>query len=235
MLNLSFGGIQIPSFIKVTDITETVTPTISATKFKTTFGERVITVSFKVKRDMFITREQKAELLNFIKVNNFGIAKLILPSNVNRYYMAKITKVSDISGERFLGEGSIEFTCYDYKEYSVNKTSHNSSGGSLTIKYAGTESVYPTLTINVTGSCSKIKINFSNSLSNNYLELNGNFKNGDKIIVNQNTNNITINNKVNPQIWHLSSKRNMLINGTNTYNLVSGTATFSVEYNTAYL
>lgn len=235
MLNLSFGGMRIPSFINITDITETITPTLSATKFKTTFGERVITISFKIKRDMFITKEQKVELLNFIKGDNFGISKLILPNNTGRYYMAKVTKVSDLSGGRFFGEGDIEFTCHDYKEYDVNRTSHNSNNGNLTVKYAGTENIYPTVNINVTGSCNKIKIDFSNSSSSNYLEFNGNFKNGDKIVVNQATNKVTLNNNVNPQIWHLSSKRNMLINGTNTYNLVSGTATFSVEYNTAYL
>lgn len=235
MLSLFFGDNQIPSFIKVTDISESLIPSFAATKFKTTFSKRIITIDYEVERNKFLTRSEKIEFLNFIKGNNFNISKLILPGGLDRYYMAKVTNASDINGEIYKGEGSIEFTCFDYREYEATKTTAKASNNILKVNYLGTEDVYPVIKINVKSNCSKIKVNFSNGSSTNFLEFNDNFKAGDILILDQAINKLTVNGINNPSIWHLNSKRNKLINGLNTYTVESGNIDFTIEFNTAYL
>ena len=235
MLSLYFNNVRIPDFIKVVDISESVLPSFaSSTKLSTSFGSRIITISYKVRRDRFITKEQKIELLNFIKGNNFNPSKLILPDNLDIYYMAKVTNVSDITGSRFSGEGTIEFTCFDFRGFEIESTISESSSNRLSINYIGTECVYPKININVQSSCTKIKIDFNNSLSSNYIEFNGDFKSGDRIILEQETNKVLFNGVSTPSIWSLNSKRNKLSYGVNNYSVSSGSIRFTVEFNSAF-
>lgn len=235
MLSLFFGDNQIPNFVKVTNISESLIPSFTATKFKTIFSKRIITVDYEVERNKFLTRDEKIEFLNFIKGNNFNNSKLVLPESLDRYYMAKVTNATDITGEIYKGEGFIEFTCFDYREFEATKTIATATNNSLKINYLGTEEVYPTIKINIKSNCSKIKINFSNGSSTSYLEFNSNFKTGDILILEQSTNKLTLNGVDNSTIWHLNSKRNKLSYGLNTYIIESGSIDFTVEFNTAYL
>lgn len=236
MLSLYFNNIRIPNWIKVTDISESLIPSFEATKFKTTFQKRVISIDISFKRNKNLDKERKSELLHFIKGNNFNPSKLSLPNNSDRYYFAKVTDISDINGTIRKGSGTITFTCFDYKEYDSSKTTAPSSSGKISLKYNGTEEVYPVIKINVTSSCSNIKINFSNGSSTSFLEFNDDFRSGDILILEQSTNKLTVNNINKSEIWHLNSKRHKLMPGTtNSYSLVSGSATFSIEFNTAYL
>lgn len=236
MLSLYFNNIRIPDWIKVTNISESLIPSFEASRFKTTFKTRVIQVDFSFTRNMNLDKERKFELLEFIKGDNFTPCKLSLPNHNDRYYLAKVTNISDIDGTIRKGSGTITFTCFDYREYEATKTTATSSSGNINLKYNGTEEVYPTIKVNVTSSCSKIKINFSNGTSSSFLEFNDDFRNGDILILEQSTNKLTVNNINKAEIWHLNSKRHKLMPGTtNSYSLVSGSATFSIEFNTAYL
>lgn len=236
MLSLYFNNVRIPNWIKVSNISESLIPSFEATRFKTTFKKRVISIDISFKRNKNLDRERKLELLNFIKGNNFNPSKLSLPNNNDRYYWAKVTDINDINGTIRKGNGTITFTCFDYKEYDSSKTTATSSGGKISLKYSGTEEVYPVIKINITSNCSNIKINFNNELSTSYLEFNYDFRSEDILILEQSTNKLTVNNINKSKIWHLNSKRHKLMPGTtNSYSLVSGSATFSIEFNTAYL
>lgn len=235
MLSLYFNNTQIPIWLKVTNISESLIPNFKATKFKTTFHNRIIQVDFSFKRDKSLDTERKTELLNFIRGDNFNISKLTLPKHNDRYYLAKVSNISDINGTIRKGSGSITFTCYDYREYEATKTIAKASNNTLKVNYLSTEDVYPIVKINVKSNCSKIKINFSNGSSSSYLEFNGNFKAGDIVILEQATNKLTVNGVNNSTIWHLKSKRNKLSYGLNTYTVESGNIDFTIEFNTAYL
>ena len=235
MLSLYFNNVQIPAWLKVTNVDESLIPNFEATKFKTQFKKRVININFSYKRNMNLDKEKKAELLNFIKGNNFSPSKLSLPKHNDRYYLAKVTDISDIDGSIRKGSGTITFTCFDYREYEASKTIASASNNILKINYLGTEEVYPTIKITVKSNCSKIKINFSNGSSSSYLEFNDDFRSGDILILEQATNKLTVNGINKTEIWHLNSKRNKLSYGLNTYTVASGSISFTIEFNTAYL
>ncbi|MGV3152662.1 phage distal tail protein [Sarcina ventriculi] len=235
MLSLYFNNIRIPDWIKVTNISESLIPSFEASRFKTIFKTRVIQVDFSFTRNMNLDKERKSELLEFIKGDNFTHCKLSLPNHNDRYYLAKVTDISDIDGTIRKGSGTITFTCFDYREYEATKTIATATNNSLKINYLGTEEVYPTIKINIKSNCNKIKINFSNGSSTSYLEFNANFKTGDILILEQSTNKLTLNGVDNSAIWHLNSKRNKLSYGLNTYTIESGSIDFTLEFNTAYL
>ncbi len=235
MLSLYFNNIPMPTWLKVTNISESLMPNFESTRFKTSFKKRVISVDISFKRNKNLDRQKKAEFLNFIKGDNFNLSKLSLPNHNDRYYLAKVTDISDIDGSIRKGSGTITFTCFDYREYEANKTIATASNNILKVNYLGSEEVYPTIKIIVKSNCSKIKVNFSNGSYTNYLEFNNNFKSGDILILEQSTNKLTLNGVNNPTIWHLNSKRNKLIYGLNTYTVESGDIDFTIEFNTAYL
>lgn len=236
MLSLYFNNTPMPAWLKVTNISESLMPNFESTRFKTSFKKRVISVDISFKRNKNLDRQKKAEFLNFIKGDNFNLSKLSLPNHNDRYYLAKVTNISDIDGTIRKGSGTITFTCFDYREYDESKTILISNNGKITLKYNGSEEIYPTIKINIINNCSKIKINFNNGLSTSFLEFNDDFRSGDILILEQSTNKLTVNNINKSEIWHLNSKRHKLIPGTtNSYSLASGNATFSIEFNTAYL
>ena len=235
MLSLYFNNIPIPTWLKVTNISESLMPNFESTRFKTSFKKRVISVDISFKRNKNLDRQKKAEFLNFIKGDNFNLSKLSLPNHNDRYYLAKVTNISDIDGTIRKGSGTITFTCFDYREYDAIKTIATATNNNLKINYLGTEDVYPIIKINVKSNCIKIKINFTNELYTSYLEFNDNFKSGDIIILNQATNKLTVNGIEKSEIWHLNSMRNKLSKGINSYSIVNGDISFQVEFNTAYL
>lgn len=235
MLSLYFNNRKIPDWIKVTDISESLIPNFEATKFKTTFKKRVISVDISFKRNMNLDKEKKIELLEFIKGNNFNPSKLSLPKQNDKYYLAKVTSISDINGTMRRGSGTITFTCFDYREYDAQPIIASAFNGLLNINYTGSEDIYPTVIINVKSDCNKIKINFINQITTSYLEFNGKFIKNDILILEQSTNKLTLNGSNNPVIWHLNSKRNKLSHGLNTYKTEDGDIDFSINFNTAYL
>ncbi|HAT4336774.1 TPA: hypothetical protein I9092_002197 [Clostridium perfringens] len=233
MLSLYFNNIRIPDWVKVTNITEDILPTLEATKYKTKLGEKKITIDFKFKRNKLIDHKRKTELLTWLKGDNFKLSKLILPNRIDFYYMAKVTNFSSISGTIRKGEGSIEFTCFNYQEIQANAIKLNITDTTeKIINYTGSEDVYPVFIFKVISACDKIKIRDSNS---NFLEFNNSFNKGDILEITQSTNKVMLNNSLNMQIWHLKSKRIKFIPGLNSLKLEDGNVEVTVKWNNKYL
>lgn len=235
MLSLYFNDVIIPSWIRVTDITEEILPSIEADKDKSKLGTRKITVSFSFKRNKLITEEKRQELVTWIKGDNFNLCKLILPGRHENYYMAKVSNLSELSGSIRKGQGTITFTCYD--EYiNNNETVVNiKNNNEVDIFYYGSVDVYPDLIFNVTSACGKIKLAFARNEKYNYIELNSSFNKGDVVEVVQSKNKILVNGQLNMPIWHLNSKRSKLQAGINKYKLELGNCNVDIKYNERYL
>lgn len=233
MLSLYFNNVRIPDWIKVTNITEDILPNLEVTKEKTKFGEKKIVVEFKFKRNKLIDHKLKYELLQFVKGDNFKESKLILPGRSEYYYMAKVTNLSSISGSIRRGEGTIEFTCFNYKEIQANTCYLEiKNKNSTDINYIGTEETYPKIKIKVTSQCNKIKLIDVNGY---FLEFNHSFNANDILEINQEFNKVTLNGVLNMQIWHLKSKRIKFKYGLNTLRVLDGNVEVTVEWNNKFL
>lgn len=233
MLSLYFNDIIIPDWVKVTNITEDILPTLEATKYKTKLGVKKITIDFKFKRNKLIDHERKSEFIKWLKGDNFKLSKLILPGRKNFYYMAKVTNFSPIDGTIRKGEGSIEFTCFNYQEIQANKIKFNINDNTeKIINYTGSEDVYPDFIFKVISACEKIKIK---SGDNKILEFNNSFNKGDVLELIQSTNKVTLNNSLNMQIWNLNSKRIKFVPGLNSLKLEEGNVEVTVSWNNTYL
>lgn len=233
MLSLYFNNVRIPDWIKVTNITEDILPNLEVTKEKTKFGEKKIVVEFKFKRNKLIDHKLKYELLQFVKGDNFKESKLILPGRSEYYYMAKVTNLSSINGSIRRGEGTIEFTCFNYKEIQANTCCLEiKNKNSTDINYIGTEETYPKIKIKVTSQCNKIKLIDVNGC---FLEFNHSFNANDILEINQEFNKVTLNGVLNMQIWHLKSKRIKFKYGLNTLRVLDGNVEVTVEWNNKFL
>lgn len=112
MLSLYFNDVIIPSWLKITDIKEDVTGNLEVTNKITKLKSKIITISYKFKRNKLIEEEKRQELLRWIIGDNFKASKLILPNRAEWFYMAKVTNLGDITGSIKKGQGAIEFTCF---------------------------------------------------------------------------------------------------------------------------
>ena len=233
MLSLYFNNVRIPDWIKVTNITEDILPNLEVTKDKTKFGEKKIIVEFKFKRNKLIDHKLKYEILQFVKGDNFKESKLILPGRSEYYYMAKVTNLSSISGSIRKGEGTIEFTCFNYKEIQVNPCYLDiRNKNSVDINYIGTEKTYPKIKFKVNSQCNKIKLIVNYGL---FLEFNHSFNAGDILEIDQEVNKVTLNGLLNMEIWHLKSKRIKFKYGLNTLRVLEGNVDVTVKWNNTFL
>ncbi|MDY5852943.1 MAG: phage tail family protein [Bacilli bacterium] len=203
-LSLYFNNIQIPSFIKITNVKEDIIPSLNATKDETKFEDRKITIDFVIRRNKFIKDSERAELINFIKGDNWKPSTLILN---NKIYKAKVTNFEALSGSIRKGEGSIVFTSFDgylLKNEYENKVVLINKNQNYNILNEGDFDIYPKFKINILSYCTKIKIIDSHG---NYLELNGIFNANDVIQIEQEHFKVTNNGNLAMSLLHLKSKR----------------------------
>ena len=86
----------------------------------------------------------------------------------------------------------MEFICLNPFRIDEVQTSQSNN----TFIYKGTAKTDPLLDITVTNNSSNIKINISNELYSNYINLAGSFKSGDNIKVDLRTNKVYLNNQL---------------------------------------
>ena len=223
MLDLYFNNVQIPNWIKVTDIQEDILPSDNKKKF---------TISFNFRRNKLIDNNKKFEFIEFLKGDNFNESKLILPNRLEFYYLAKVSNLSSISGSIRKGTGSIEFIANKTEQIEANKIIVTISDNiEKTIHYNGTVDTYPILIFKVKSACSKIKF----AMNDTFIELNNSFNANNVITFNQETFDIKLNDNTNMQILHLNSKRSKLKKGINTYRIIEGNCEVQLSWNNKYL
>ncbi|MGL4731252.1 MAG: phage distal tail protein [Clostridium sp.] len=224
-LSLYFNDVKKPSWVKVSNISTTLLPQN---------GQKNIVVDFFFKKSTLLSIEKIIEFQDWIKGDDFKPSKLVLPNDLNSYYIATVKNTVDLNGANRKGTGKIEFSCSPANriEFEVQKNTLNNK---LDLYYIGNVAVYPTLEVAITSQCEEVVIKFNNSKYSNYIKFVGSFNRGDLISINQNTNKVTLNNKLNFPILTLDSKRHKLVPGYNFYTLHSGNANVDIIYQNEYL
>jgi phage-related protein len=128
-----------------------------------------------------------------------------------------------------MAKGEIEFICLNPFRIDTTQTLQSSN----TFNYKGTAKANPVLDITVTNNTDNIKINISNELYNNYINLVGNFNAGDNIKVDLRNNKVYLNDELDMSIWGLDSKPHKICRGINTYSISDGDLV--VKYYNHYL
>ena len=235
-----FNGVCIPKWITVNRIWYKILPTFSIDESTEEGGinrkkvTKVIQVEFSCDRRMVISREYEVELIKWLKGDGFKYSKLILPNDVNSYYMAKVKNNIDIEGTLRRAKGTIEFLCIGNKiEEDINSVALNSN---REIYYPGTADVKPKIKIRVSSQVSEIKIGIQNNSYNNFIKLVGNFNQNDTIEVNMTTNKITKNGIVDLTIMSLDSYFHRLVPGENIYTISnSNKCSVTLEWQNEFL
>lgn len=226
-VKLFFNEIQLPSFVKVTGIEESLLPTFDDENY------RSIRVNFSVRRYRMLSVEQIKEFSIWLRGNNLEYSKLVLPGRQGSYYMAIVDNSVDITDGLRSGTGTIEFKCHANRvEKMINAVTFTEA---QTIDYSGTISTYPTITLDINRECQEIELSFSNVQSTNHIKLVGHFNNGQKVIIDCKRKKITIDGKLNMQILTLDSYFHQLDLGENRYRLLSGNCAISVSWQNEFL
>lgn len=226
-VKLFFNDLQLPAFVKVTGIEESLLPTFDDENY------RSIKVNFSVRRYRMLSVEQIEEFSTWLRGNNFEYSKLVLPGRTDSYYMAIVDNSVEITDGLRSGTGTIEFKCYANRiEKSINKVTFSTS---QTINYSGTVETYPTITLDINRECQEIELSFSNAKSTNHIKLVGHFNRGQKVIIDCKKKKVTVDGKLNMQILTLDSYFHQLDFGENRYRLLSGNCTISVSWQNEFL
>ncbi|MBC5997977.1 hypothetical protein EAI30_13680 [Romboutsia ilealis] len=238
--NIKLNGIDMPNFLIVTGCSHDITGTIEHDLVdipgykgvnirSTKKNPRSIVIEFKYRDCGFLTFEKKEIISEWIHSSNLKECKLEYGWIPGSHYLVVPVGDTNLNDNVKIKSFSLEFCLVNpcrIENLEQVKTSN--------FTYTGTESTYPILEFDVSSSCDKIKLDFSNSSKNGFLELNTSFNSGDKIIIDCKKKSIKVNNKINMPILSLDSDFPTIEKGTNNYNLSSGSATFKVKYNNLY-
>jgi predicted phage tail component-like protein len=166
---LTFNGIELPSFAQVVKIKNPPHPPISLTTsaiagrpgsfyFGQNLGERTIDVSVVISADTKADLPAvKRALVDWLFYD--APMPLVLPSEPDKYYMAKVSGETDLDQLMNTGRGTITFICPDPFAYSTtDKTSNFVPGNPLTVTNDGDLEVYPQLHFEFTGSTTEFAV-----------------------------------------------------------------------------
>ena len=228
-MSIKYDGIEIPSFITITNIKTQVLPSIEnkllqapraigAIDVGTNYGTKVITISFMFKDKSLGFIEKSEALASWLRVDDLKARKLVLPSHPNSYYLAKPNNSIELDDNITMAKGEIEFICLNPFRIDEVQTLQSSN----TFNYKGTAKANPVLDVTVTNNTDNIKVNISNELYNNYINLVGDFNTGDNVKVDLKNNKVYLNDKLDMSIWGLDSKPHKLCRGSNTYSISDG-------------
>jgi predicted phage tail component-like protein len=239
-LSIKYDGIEIPSFITITNIKTQVLPSIEnkllqapramgAIDVGTNYGTKIITISIMFKDKSLGFIEKSEALASWLRVDDLKARKLVLPSHPNSYYLAKPNNSIELDDNITMAKGEIEFVCLNPFRIDEVQTLQDSNN----FNYNGTAKTCPILDITATGATNNIEINISNELYNNYINLVGDFKVGDKVMIDLGKSKVYLNNELNMGIWGLDSKYHKICRGINTYSISNGD--LIIRYHNQYL
>lgn len=233
-------GIPMPDFLIVTgcshDITGSIehdiadTPGYSGVNIKgTKKNPRSIVIDFKYRDSGFLNYEKKEEISNWIHSNDLKESKLMFSWIPDSHYLVVPNNATSLTDSIKLKSFSIEFLMIN--PYRIDNR-ENIVGSNFF--YMGTEKTYPMIYIDVINQCTKIKLIFENSEISSFLELNTNFKVGDKIVIDSKRKSIKVNDKYNMPILSLDSDFPIISKGKNNYIVTEGNIDLKIKYHNMY-
>lgn len=234
------NGIPMPDFLIVTGCSHDITgsiehdigdiPGYKGINIRSTKkNPRSIIIDFKYRDSGFLTYEKKEEISNWIHSNDLKECKLEYGWIPGSHYLVVPTGNTGLTDNVKIKNFSLEFLlvnpCRIENEEEV-KT------GNFT--YIGTESTYPTLELDVTRACNKVKIEFKNKITSGFMELNTSFNQSEKIVIDCKKKSIKVNGKDSMPILSIDSDFPTVEKGFNKFNLIVGDVTFKIKYFNLY-
>lgn len=185
--------------------------------------ERIIPVGFELVGNSLEDVRQKVNDLN-ITLNTEKEVPIVFSDEPSVTYYGALDGQPDWDEILFIGKGTIAILCTDPDKHGVERSS--SIGSSTTITYAGSAKTKPTFTIDFTASSTNFEITNGEKI----VKLIRSFVAGDKVVVNFETEKITLNNNLSMTLLDWRSKYFYLVPGSNTLSVTASVATVTMTY-----
>lgn len=185
-----FNDVDLNGYFKILNIDKSIIPPtdIKAARIpykvgeldkRTELGSRIITSKVELKEKSRSTLEEQYRHLASILYTEKS-KKLILDSEIDKYYLAKISSVSTIEEIRHFGVMDLSFICLDPLAYSKDKiivdNIHNK-----TIINQGTYETKGQMIVHIGGDTDYLKVTLQNNGEFIYLE--DDFKTGNEVLI----------------------------------------------------
>lgn len=237
MFNITFNGVNMPSFLSVRTVDTAVLPSISHAfrpiaggrglrEIGTSVGGRLIKFNIAIIPVAgYTVLQMNRELAHWLRGNNFKLSTLVISDEPNMSYQAKVNDICDINDLLYVGEGTLEFIVpYGFaKSTATVPITIDNTARIIAINYNGTASSYPILTWTPQILMSNWTLEFTNLESGDLFSLTGDFHSGETIT-------IDFLNKVVKRAGVVEMK---LINLSSDWLNIAGRGNYTIAWNLA--
>lgn len=213
---LKFNNKNLPDFIKVRKVTVQTLPTVTTNmksiaggfgcvSGKSSFAEKVIKADVSIIIPKGETLQSCARTLaGWLKGDNFKVSPLVLLDDTSVQYMAKVNSSISLSDLIFVGEGSLEFVVPSGLAENV---SSKSATGTKTVSFTnnGTHTILPEIQVTLSEAVNDGTVLITHVQSGDRIILNGTFKAGDVVTINNSKHLVKMNNNVSMNMIGLST------------------------------
>lgn len=227
--NITFNGVSLPSFLRVTKMETSVLPTVTH-NFKqiaggvglreagTSIGEQLVKVEIIiVPTSGKSLKDMSRELAFWLIGNDWNLSTLVFSDESTMTCMAKVNNSVDISDMIYVGTGTIEFIVPSgiFKSSTAVGIVVNTD---INITYNGTAPSYPIITWTNNATLTGATLNLTCVETGETVSLTGDFAIGDVIIVDNSLKVVKKNGVVAMSLINLSSSW-IKIPKRGTYNI----------------
>lgn len=226
---LSFGGIDLPKWVKVQSISFSALPSITTNERSIVRRHGNVDAGIEIggytfSLNVVIDLEDKTifdrskELKRFLKGSGWqDTQRLIFEESPDEYYLARASSSADITDIILAGEGNIEFSVPDGKRYALEPTVQTFSVMDFTVDYEGMEDVGTVFTVEIESDVENLTI--EDTVTGQALRLEGNFNSGSTVVLNSSKKNIEIDEQVDMRMLTFSSRWLYLREGRNRFSV----------------
>lgn len=230
MFNITFGGVSLPTYVKVRGVDISALPSISnnlvgtsgmdgALDGGTSLGEKIIRVRVVIIPPGGMSLLQSVRELSTWLYGVGKLSELNISDDPQIFYQAKVNNSVDISDLLVAGEGEIEFVIPSGRGYKKTTTPVSISGSRMVVTYSGTAPTYPVITWTPSADYNGA-VTFTHIETGDVFSLKGLFKSGKKVTIDSSKRKVVVDNDVNMSVIQLSS-RWIKLSGYGTHNIVA--------------
>lgn len=226
---VSFNDKPLPEWVRVTGITFPALPELTHKEHEVSgrygnvdsgveIGGKTFSLEVLIKLDDVNIQDRVQELKAWLKGSGWeNTDKLVFEESPDYYYLARNISSVDVNDLFMYGTGSIEFRASDGIRYDrrINKLPFIYS--ELVFFYSGQEQAPITVNVDVSGDVSGIAL--THLESDKQLLLNGDFKNGDSVVLDNSKKVVKVNESTDMNRLKIGSRWLYLDSGKNTLRL----------------
>lgn len=223
---VTFNGIALPQWVKVTGINFPVLPTIDVRESiiprrygnvdnGVKFGGKTIKLAVMILLGEKDNLQDRAdELKAWLRGDNWKPSKLIFDEQPDRYMLARVSNEVDIEDLFFVGTGEIEFYSANPLKYSLQETTETGNSNGVSLPYVGLEKAPTVISVEITQACTDLSI--SHKETGNQIYLRGNFNSGQTVVVDSNRKLVQVDGITANTLLDFTSRWIYVEHGANT-------------------